>query len=202
MGCRSRARGVFHPAPVQGGDPMLLRISDLPVEGVRIEKQLDPLKLKDLAALQEAQEYAFEGPLDVRLRVMPASGFFKVEGRVTGAVRTVCSRCLAPVELPVESAFRLTFARSAPGEDGEPPENRELEAEEMGLVPFEGDAIDFRDVIQEQVIMALPMQVLCRENCRGLCPGCGANLNTEACRCSRDDVDPRLAILKTLKRKS
>ena len=159
MGCRSRARGVFHPAPVQGGDPMLLRISDLPVEGVRIEKQLDPLKLKDLAALQEAQEYAFEGPLDVRLRVMPASGFFKVEGRVTGAVRTVCSRCLAPVELPVESTFRLTFARSAPGEDGEPPENRELEAEEMGLVPFEGDAIDFRDVIQEQVIMTLPREL-------------------------------------------
>ena len=180
---------------------MLLRISDLSAEGVRIEKQLDPLKLKDLAVLQETQEYAFEGPLNVALRVTAASGLFRVAGRVTGVVRTVCSRCLAPVELPLETDFRLTFARSAPEDDGELPENRELKAEEMGLVLFTGDEVDFRDVIQEQVIMALPMQVLCCEDCRGLCPGCGANLNTEACRCSRDDVDPRLAILKKLKRK-
>ena len=64
---------------------------------------------------------------------------------------------------------------------------------------FEGDVIDFRDAVQEQVIMAIPMQPLCREDCRGLCPGCGANLNLEKCRCRPDDVDPRLAILKKLK---
>jgi uncharacterized protein len=112
-----------------------------------------------------------------------------------------CSRCLATVELPLESTFNLTFARSVPG-SGEMAlaESRELEAEEMGIVLFAGDEIDFREVVQEQVILAVPMQVLCREDCRGLCAGCGANLNTGACRCARDEVDPRLAVLKTLKR--
>lgn len=180
---------------------MLLRMTELPAEGILMEKQLDPLKLKDLAALQETQECEFEGLLDVRLRVTPAGGLLQVEGRVTGSVRTICSRCLAPVALPVDTTFRLTFARSAPGDEGGRAENRELKAEEMGLVLFEGDEIDFRDTIQEQVVMALPMQVLCREDCRGLCPGCGANRNTEACRCPREEVDPRLAVLKTLKPK-
>ena len=179
---------------------MLLRVTELPAEGIRMAERLDPSQLKELAALQADGTCEFRGPLAVNLRVMPASGLLNVEGRVDGTAVTTCSRCLAEVELGLKTHFRLTFARAGPGgEDKALPENRELKAEEMGLVRFEGDEIDFRDVIQEQVIMALPMQVRCREDCRGLCAGCGANLNTEVCRCSNDDIDPRLAILKTLK---
>ena len=72
-------------------------------------------------------------------------------------------------------------------------------AEELGVVLFEGDQIDFRAIIQEQVILAIPMQPICRQDCRGLCARCGANLNDGPCDCRGDDVDPRLAILKTLK---
>lgn len=179
---------------------MLLRVTTIPAEGIRMTERLDPAQLKELAALQAAGTYAFRGALAVSLRVSPASGLLNVEGRVEGAAITTCSRCLAEVEHPLESLFRLTFARATPGGEAVAlAENRELKAQEMGLVPFEGDEIDLRGVIQEQVIMALPMQVHCREDCRGLCAGCGVNLNTEDCRCPRDDLDPRLAVLKTLK---
>jgi uncharacterized protein len=131
---------------------------------------------------------------------MPSVGMFQVEGRITGKVILACSRCLAATECPLRNTFRLTFARRIPGDVADsPPEARELQAEELGGVLFEGDQIDFRDIIQEQVILAIPMQPICRQDCRGLCARCGANMNDGPCDCRVDEVDPRLAILKTLK---
>jgi uncharacterized protein len=180
---------------------MRLNITDLSAEGVRMADRLDPLQFKDLAALQEDQACTFKGPLAVFLEVTPTAGLFQVAGRIQGRAEMACNRCLARTELPLNSDFRLTFARSLPGSgEGPQPNDRELTAVDMGLVFFEGDVIDFRDAIQEQTILAIPMHVLCREDCHGLCPGCGVDLNREDCRCAPDDVDPRLAILKTLKR--
>jgi uncharacterized protein len=131
---------------------------------------------------------------------MPSVGMFQVEGRITGKVILACSRCLAATECPLRNTFRLTFARRIPGDAADlPPEDRELQAEELGVVLFEGDQIDFRDIIQEQVILTIPMQPICRQDCRGLCARCGANLNDGPCDCRGDEVDPRLAILKNLK---
>ena len=179
---------------------MLLRVTDLPAEGIHIAERLDPANFKELAALRESQACEFKGPLAVNLWITPAAGLFYLKGSLKGAVRMTCNRCLAIIERPLESAFRLTLARSLPGGEKEGgPENRQLKAEDMGIVLFYGDEIDLRDMLQEQAIMAIPMQVLCREDCRGLCAGCGADLNTEVCRCSGDEIDPRLAALKKLK---
>ena len=101
---------------------------------------------------------------------------FQVEGRITGKVVILaCSRCLAATECPLRNTFRLTFARRIPGDAADlPPEDRELQAEELGVVLFEGDQIDFRDIIQEQVILAIPMQPICRQDCRGTVRWSGA----------------------------
>lgn len=179
---------------------MRIRVSDLTAEGVLIEENLEPDQLKDLAGLQSDGVCLFQGALAVRLRVKPTAGMVQVEGHVRGAGALTCSRCLGPVRWPLQADFRLAFAQTLPGRKTDPPdERRELEAEELGVVPYEGDEIDLRDAIQEQVIMALPMQPLCRETCRGLCPGCGANLNDESCRCASKEIDPRLAVLKNLR---
>ncbi len=179
---------------------MRLDIKDVTAGGVRIRADLDPEQLKDLDALLSGQSCTFQGALAVTLQVTPTADMFQVTGRVNGAAVLACSRCLAPVQWPLNADFTLTFTRRLPGDAlDEPPESRELEAEELGVVLFEGDAIDFRDAIQEQVIMALPMQPLCRKDCQGLCTQCGANLNDGPCRCSGKDVDPRLAVLKNLK---
>ena len=147
---------------------MRLDIRDITAEGVRIRENLAPEQLKDLDALLSGQSCTFQGALAVTLQVTPTAGMVQVAGRIDGSAVLACSRCLAPVQWPLNAAFNLTFTRCLPGDDQDaPPESRELEAEELGVVLFEGDAIDFRDVIQEQVIMALPMQPLCREDCRG-----------------------------------
>jgi DUF177 domain-containing protein len=179
---------------------MQIRVADLHAEGLKVADRIDPRQLSGLVALQENDACVFKGPLTVTLRVRPTAGMFQVDGHLRGMASLICGRCLAPVDTPLNSTFRLSFARTIPGDDTDvSSETHELQAEELGVVLFEGDAIDFRDVIQEQVIMAIPMQPLCRTECRGLCARCGANLNDGPCDCSQNDVDPRLAILKTLK---
>ncbi len=179
---------------------MQIRIADCPPEGLHMEDRLDPGSLKDLAALQESERCLFKGPLSVALTVTPTAEMFAVEGRIRGEVTLACSRCLAPAECPIKISFKLTFSRGIPGDEPDAPsETRQLQSEEMGVVLFEGDEIDFRNVIQEQVIMAIPMRPLCREDCQGLCPRCGADLNHETCDCQKKEVDPRLAVLKKFK---
>ncbi|MDD2499121.1 MAG: DUF177 domain-containing protein, partial [Desulfitobacteriaceae bacterium] len=63
---------------------------------------------------------------------------------------------------------------------------------------YEGDKIDILPQVLQTILLELPMKVLCREDCKGLCPVCGTNLNIKECRCERESIDPRLAALKNL----
>jgi len=179
---------------------MRIRVADLTEDGLLIEENLDPAQMKDLAVLQKRASCLVQGMLAVRLQIVPTAGMFQVKGRVEGKAAMTCSRCLGSIQRPLRSSFRLTFSRTIPGEGTDfSKDSHELQADELGVVLFEGDEIDFLDVIQEQIIMAIPMQPLCREDCRGLCARCGANLNEGPCRCPGEDMDPRLAILKQIK---
>src|SRR5712671_5730555 len=64
---------------------------------------------------------------------------------------------------------------------------------------YVGEGLFLADVIKEQVLLALPLKVICQSDCRGLCPNCGANLNHEECRCETHATDPRMAPLARLK---
>ena len=75
-----------------------------------------------------------------------------------------------------------------------------LSADDLALSYYEGDEIDLTPLVHEQTILALPTRPLCRETCRGLCPRCGANLNSGACGCPAAPPDARLAVLHTLVR--
>jgi uncharacterized protein len=74
-----------------------------------------------------------------------------------------------------------------------------LNLDDTEIAFFEGDGLFLADVLAEQVNLALPMKVICRSDCRGLCSHCGANLNNEECRCEKNASDPRLAPLARLK---
>lgn len=123
----------------------------------------------------------------------------RVRGKIEAGVEVGCDRCLAPVVLPLEVEFETAFIpqEKAAGE----PEHVELLAEDMGLAAFEGDSIDLDELVREQILLALPARNLCREECRGLCPTCGADLNAGPCGCARDETDPRWAALADWKNK-
>ncbi len=180
---------------------MRIRIDDLPVAGLRLEDRLEIAYFPALISLTKQGECLFHSPVDAKLSIIPVAGMFRVEGKLRTAVGLTCSRCLDAFSYSLASHFHVTYTRDLPGAADTRPEEQELKAEEMGLVPFEGEEIDFRDMLQEQVILSIPMQPRCRNECRGLCAQCGVNLNRKTCDCRSETVDPRLAVLKNLKLK-
>ncbi len=178
---------------------MQIRITDMPAEGLHLTERVAVDHFPDLLALAAQGSCRIQDPLDVSIFISPVAGMFRVDGKLRTEVGLTCSRCLAAFVDTLASHFRVTYTRQLPEIDDPFSEARELTAEEMGLVPFEGESIDLQTTLQEQVILALPMQPLCRSDCRGLCARCGANLNQGGCDCTAESVDPRLAVLKQLK---
>jgi uncharacterized protein len=105
----------------------------------------------------------------------------RVRGHLGTRLEGTCDRCLGPVDLPVERDFDLfyrslqTIARQ---------EEVEIPADELDVGFYSGDGIELADVVTEQVILSVPMKVVCRAECLGLCPVCGANRNVAPCHCS------------------
>ena len=179
---------------------MRLSVHDIRDEGLALEFVEPAANFPVLAELQERRECRFPEPLRVTLRIQPASGMFEVFGRIETCVETPCSRCLKPTLVVLDTSFELTYVRELPEIEGEEDEDgREISAEEMGLVLLQGDEIDLREVVQEQVVLAMPFHPLCAPSCRGLCPQCGADLNNEKCRCAPTDFSLKFAALKDLK---
>jgi uncharacterized protein len=119
-----------------------------------------------------------------------------VRGRLEGELALTCGRCLEPFTAPVESDFDLLLA---PAPTGERPEEEELSAQELDVDFYGGETVDLEAIIREQIILMVPLKPLCREDCQGLCPNCGANLNQESCSCQTDKSDSPFAQLAKLK---
>jgi len=123
-------------------------------------------------------------------------GQIRIYGNLRTRVELVCARCLDTVVEEISRDFDLYYR---PMTSVPPDEEAHLNLDDTEIAFFEGDGLFLADVLAEQVNLALPMKVICRSDCRGLCPHCGANLNNEECRCEKHASDPRLAPLARLK---
>jgi len=101
---------------------------------------------------------------------------------------------LKSYSFPLEKEFDFVLAP-----DSTSAKNKELNAGELGLSFYRGEEISLEPLIREQALLALPTRPLCDENCRGLCPRCGADLNESECRCHDTHVDPRMAVFRDMK---
>jgi uncharacterized protein len=119
-----------------------------------------------------------------------------VSGRVQARLEVECDRCLRPVEIPVASRFKLEYVTAA---DYQAQQVDELTEEDLDLSIFDGEVIDIDELVTEEILLAIPDQVLCNENCKGICPVCGVDRNAVNCECEKATVDPRWAGLKELK---
>jgi uncharacterized protein len=144
-------------------------------------------------------------PVDERIRLTaPASvkGNVRLSGNevfVNGYIDTraqvECDRCLEQIELPVSTDFALEYIT---GSEYESSDVAELTEDEMLVSVFDGHAIDVDEIVKEQIVLAVPTRMLCRDDCKGICPECGIDKNTGECQCVTDDIDPRWAALKNL----
>lgn len=138
-------------------------------------------------------------PLCVSGTVTNTGDGYLVSGTITAEINLTCGRCLTDYRWPLETRL---LERFRPGRENErsPEDDVFADASEDedpvdGLHYFQGDYIDLSDCVRQQILVSLPMKRLCREDCAGLCPTCGANLAHETCSCTQETVDIRLAPL-------
>jgi uncharacterized protein len=139
---------------------------------------------------------AFTGPFTGEIDAYGTEDEIYVQVALAGSARLECARCLAPVAVPIKVKFTEEFRPGTPNDAGEQEEDDEGHA----FTRYAGEEVDLTEPIRQQVLLELPMKVLCRTDCAGLCPICGGNKNEQACTCERSEVDPRLAVLKKLLR--
>ena len=118
-----------------------------------------------------------------------------VSGRLAARLQVECDRCLKPVELPVDSRFKLEYVTP---EDYQAQQAVELTEADLDLSVFHGEVVDVDELVTEELLLAVPDHVLCEENCKGICPVCGVDRNVAGCECQTAEVDPRWAGLKEL----
>lgn len=135
---------------------------------------------------------------EVRAQVKLKKGIAQtdVKGTIFAEVGIDCSRCLQPTENSLEIPFKAVFVTP---ENYTEAKEAELGGEDLEVSIFDGDEIDLTELVREQILLNLPIQVFCREDCQGLCPKCGANQNLIDCKCEENEIDPRWASLKNLK---
>lgn len=148
---------------------------------------------------QEGDAYRIVAPVHVAFDIHKDHARFRLEGTVRTELELPCSRCLEPFRMPVDAAFDLRYHPASEMTAGE---EREVDDDDLETSYYRDDQIDVNELLREQFYLALPMKPLCREDCKGLCPHCGTNLNTGACDCTSGWEDPRLAALNALKRES
>jgi uncharacterized protein len=142
----------------------------------------------------DSEETRMTGRTELELSAAREGARVKLAGKIKATVEYDCDRCLSPQTVKIDQDFDLLYIPPA-GTEGE----HELGERDLSVGFYQGDFIDADDLVREQVVLALPMVKLCADECRGLCPECGANLNQGACSCPVQQVDPRWEALKGLK---
>jgi len=150
-------------------------------------RQTAGLRAKGRAQLVEEHDGKHKIIQDIRLR-----------GELATRFELACARCLEPVPQDVTRQFDLLY-RPLGTDAGR--EELSVTTAEAEIGYYSGSGLLLEDVLREQVLLAVPLRAICREDCKGLCPHCGTNLNLEQCSCSEPMEDPRWAALKEIRGK-
>jgi uncharacterized protein len=117
-------------------------------------------------------------------------------GRFAGRFKVPCARCIEPVEIPLSAEYDLIFR---PAEADAEATERSITAQETEIGYYLKDSLSLEDVLREQVLLSLPVRTLCKPDCKGLCPRCGADRNSQPCNCDAGPSDPRWEALAGLR---
>jgi len=179
---------------------MLIRVADLQLKKLEFKQDFQPGVIEYGLDFHQVSPLHTEGRAEV---IVEHRGHkenvddIRVVAKLDVTMEVGCARCLEPVQFAVNRAFDLLYRPM--GVDKRAEEVAISEADtEIGY--YEGEGLLLEDVMREQVLLASPVKQVCREDCKGLCPQCGANLNTATCNCQHPG-DPRWAALSELKNK-
>lgn len=180
---------------------MLIRVRELELQKLEFDESYQP------GAIEFGPDFRQAGPLHSAGHaelVVEHHGHGKdVEdirliGGVTVHLEFSCARCLEPVELDVDRKFDLIYR---PLDIDKRVDEVSISEAETEIGYYQGEGLLLEDALREQVLLATPVRALCREDCKGLCPHCGLDLNQEQCNCEQHVSDPRWDALNEIKKK-
>ncbi len=193
---------------------MVVKIEQIPEAGLHLTEPVGLELLGEaLSGGVSGQDTGFRPTRASTLKAFlrKVSGGVLLEGKLAAHVTCPCKRCLTTVNLDVPVAFTLnlipeSLARAEGFGDEEVAEDKgqgesggSFDIEDVDEEVFDGKTINLDPIVREQVLLALPMSAVCREDCQGLCAQCGQNLNEKKCGCEQKVIDPRLAPLMNIK---
>ena len=173
---------------------MFLKLRSLQGDHEHIEKRYEPGLFEGIGA----DAFRIVSPVTLAFDIdRQEKGRYHVAGHLSAELEATCSRCLEPFTIPVDQTFDLRYQ---PHTENTGEGELEIEEDDLTTAFYENDEIDLGQLMREQFYLALPMKPLCSDDCKGLCPQCGTNLNTGTCSCDQQWTDPRLSVLKNLVR--
>jgi uncharacterized protein len=180
---------------------MLIRIKDLQLQRLEFKETFQP------GMIDLGTEYHQVAPLQATGRaelITENRGHkeilddIRIVGKLETEVEVACARCLEPVRQPLIREFELLYR---PQGADKTKQEAAVSKGETEISYYEGDGLLLEDVLREQVLLEAPYRMLCQENCKGLCPSCGRNLNSGECHCEEVRPDPRWNALGNLRDK-
>ncbi len=145
---------------------------------------LEPVKYMGL-------EVRFDEDVFVEGCVKNVSGVLELDMKISCKIFTQCARCLESVERELCENVRETLLQE--GEEGL--DNNDNDGD---VIVFSGYLLPLDEIVLNAILVSMDVRYLCSEDCKGLCPVCGKNLNVESCDCKSDIVDPRFEVLSKL----
>lgn len=176
------------------GIPMFLSIKEMEMRKIRFDETFAPGELDF-----EQGEIRQAGPLHARGTaelLANTEGEVRIEGQLDVQMEAECDRCLGRARFPLDTGFDLFYR---PMSFIAREEEVEIDEGEAQLGFYEGGGMQLEDILREQILLAIPMQRICREDCKGICPSCGKNRNETPCDCKSDAAGGRWSALQGLK---
>jgi uncharacterized protein len=175
---------------------LVLKLDEIPPEGLNLNWTEERSSL--LAYLENLSQidFDFETPLQSEVRVWKAGQSVLIKGKVQTNLQLQCVRCLKEFSFPISSTFELTLH---PLKETSSTEEKELGEEDIASSFYEGGDIHLSEIACEQIFLEIPYKPLCHEECKGLCPVCGKDLNLTSCDCAKEEFVSSFSALQKLK---
>ncbi|MBQ6886124.1 MAG: DUF177 domain-containing protein [Lachnospiraceae bacterium] len=168
---------------------MLINLTDVLTSEGKTEEQQVVIEMTSFSNGLEEYMIVEKSPLDLKISNM-SKGKARVEGKAKIVLKMNCDRCLKEVDEVLNlDIFREVFA---------PDEIAESTDEKGDQTFMEGYQLNVEDLINDEILLSLPMKVLCKEDCKGICRQCGKDLNEGECGCDTFVPDPRMAVIKDI----
>jgi len=174
-----------------------IEVARIPPEGLDLDEVLDAVAVH----LEDESDFRLRPEARLRCHVELVDGTtVHVRGPLVAVIEPECGRCLERYPVDVDQELDLFYLPRGSQQPEEQEDEVELSDRDVVVGYYENDRVDLGEVVREQLFLTLPLRRLCRQDCRGLCPSCGENLNVVDCGCPpvQEPEDPRFSGLRRL----